>query len=182
MSTTRTQTAAASLYPDREFGGEEMWHVLHVLSRQEKALAGMLGGMGVRCYVPILEQVTYHGKRKTLVKRPLFPGYAFLWGTRDQAFEADRTRKVANLISVTDQGYLEWELQNIHRALATNARLEPHDPLKEGTRVRVRSGPFRDLEGVVRKNSRENLLILQVAMLGSAASLTIDRSLLVPLD
>jgi transcription antitermination factor NusG len=106
----------------------------------------------------------------------------FLWGTMDQAYEADRTRKVASLIPVTDQDHLEWELGNIDRALAGDAKLEPHPPIAEGVRVRVRAGPFRDLEGVVKRYSKEDLLVLQVAMLGNAASLEIERSLLVPLD
>ncbi len=166
----------------RKRSGEEFWHVLHVKSRQEKILSGMLEGMGIDCYVPLHREVTYHGQRKVLVERPLFPGYAFLWGSVDDAFAADRTSRVANLIRVEEQDRLEWELRNVDRALCGDAPLVPCPRLREGTRVIVLSGPFRGLEGLVNRRTRDARLVLQVEMLGSAMSLEIEESLLMTLD
>lgn len=178
----REAVGAADLLPGRSRGNGERWHVLHVKSRQEKVLDGALARLGVASYLPLLDELTYHGRRKARVLKPLFPGYLFVWGVREQLFQADRTRRVAGILSVEDQERLEWELSNVNRALAADARLTPHPVLREGMRVRVRSGPLKDLEGLVKRNGRDDLLILQVGMLGSAASLEIARSLLIPLD
>ena len=60
--------------------------------------------------------------------------------------------------------------------------LTPHPAIETGRRVRVRSGPFRGLEGLVSGRSGAERLILQVRMLGSATSLELDGSLLDPID
>lgn len=157
------------------------WHVMHTKSRQEKALASAVSAMGIEYYLPLVRKVRYYGRRKAFVEVPLFPSYLFLWGTLEQAYLADRTKRVANVIRVVNQHRLRWELENIRLALSKQAALVPHPYLKEGARVEVRSGPFRGLQGVVRKKNKDRL-ILQVDAFGRAVSLEIDGSLLEPLD
>lgn len=105
-----------ALPPGRGRGGTEAWHVLHVRSRQENALAAELGARGIHYYLPLARRIRYCNRRKTIVDAPLFPGHLFPRGSLDDAHAADRTRRVANLIRVTDQDSVEWELQNIHHA------------------------------------------------------------------
>src|SRR5207253_9847024 len=109
--------AAAELLPERRRDEARRWFVLHTKSRQEKALDLAVRSMGIGCYVPTRVQRRTYGPRRSESLVPLFPGYAFLWGTREEAYLADRTRRVANLIDVPDQAHLEWELTNVHRAL-----------------------------------------------------------------
>src|SRR5689334_134926 len=118
------------------------WVVLHVKSRQEKALAKDLATLDTSHYLPLVGQVRYYGKRKFQVSEPLFPGYLFLSGTIGQAYEAaNRTDRVVGVLRVADQAQLEWELKNIRAALAAGVGLLPHPTLKKGTRVEVTSGP-----------------------------------------
>jgi transcription termination/antitermination protein NusG len=160
----------------------ERWHVLHTKSRQEKALASALSAMGCAYYLPLVERARYFGRRKARVEVPLFPGYLFLWGTFDQAYEADRTKRVAQVITVADQTTLEWEIRNIRLALARKAPLSPHPYLQKGVRVEVRCGPFRGLQGVVESRRGRDRLILQVDAFGRAVSLEIEESLLDRID
>lgn len=157
------------------------WHVLHTKSRQEKILAGELAAMGIPFYLPIVRRARLYGTRKALVEEPLFPGYLFLLGTLDQAYTADRTKRIANIIRVHDQKRLDWELQNLQVVLASPVALDPYPFLRKGTRVRVRSGPLQGLQGVVDERINDRL-ILQVETLGQAVSLEIDGALLEPLD
>jgi transcription termination/antitermination protein NusG len=157
------------------------WVVLHTKSRQEKILADDLKVLGIACFLPLIKQVRFYGNRKAMVETPLFPGYVFLRGTMDQAYEADRTKRVARIITVADQKQIEWELGNLHLALSGGAPLEPYPYLKKGVRVEVRSGPFRGLQGVIEDRLNAQRLILQVDMLGRAVSLEIDGALLEPI-
>ncbi len=160
---------------------EGNWYVLHTKSRQEKALAADLAAMGVGYYLPLHRQPRFHGRRKVQVELPLFPGYVFMRGELDQAYEADRTRRVARIIPVTEPALFEWELRNISLAIFQEAPLDPYPYLAEGTRVEVRSGPFKGLQGRVELRRTINRLVLQVGMLGRAMSIEIDASLLDPL-
>ena len=159
----------------------EEWHVLHTKSRQEKVLAKELTSMGIDHYLPILKSVRYHGGRKAVVEAPMFSSYVFLHGTLEDAYRADRTRFVAQIIKVVDQEKLEAELQNIQLALNQDAPMEVYAYLKTGMKVEVRSGPFRGLKGVI-EDRKANRLFLQVEMLNAAVSLEIDGSLLDPIE
>jgi hypothetical protein len=74
------------------------WHVLHTRSRQEKALAEDLTGMGIACFLPLVRQIRFHGGRKAVVELPLFPSYLFLRGAAEDAYRAGRTRRVAQIL------------------------------------------------------------------------------------
>ena len=159
-----------------------MWFVLRTKSRQEKILANELRSRGIDSFLPLVTCTKYYGGRKASVELPVFPGYLFLRGDVDQAYDADRTRRVAQIIKVNDQTRLDRELRNIHLALAGGAPLDPFPYLRAGVSVEVREGPFRGLRGVIEPGGRRDRLILQVEILGRAVSLEIDASLLDVVD
>ena len=158
------------------------WFVLRTKSRQEKILAGELRARGIASFLPLMSCTKYYGGRKARVELPVFPGYLFLRGDVDHAYEADRTRRVAQIIRVIDQNRFDRELRNIHLAICGQAPLDPYHYLQAGVRVEVREGPFRGLQGVIEQGGRGDRLILQVEILGRAVSLEIDASLLDVID
>jgi transcription antitermination factor NusG len=186
---TSQQVAAPPVPPLGEVRGRAFlpdvsgqWFVLHTKSRQEKALAVDLERMEIPCYLPMVSRQRFYGRRKAVVDEALFPGYLFLRGTLDQAYEADRTKRVANILPVNDQVRMDWELRNLWVALGCGATLDPYPFLKLGRRVVVRSGPFRGLQGLVEERLTWDHLILTIDMLGQAVSLEIDGSLLDPVE
>lgn len=166
------------------FGPEALgdWHLLHTRARQEKALAEALDKRGIRYFLPLATHQRTRGHRKSSVELPLFPGYLFLKGSLEEAYEADRTERVAQIIRVQDQVKLTWELENLAKALQEKVPLDPFPYLQKGVRVEVRSGPLKGLQGVVEERGKRDRLILQVDVLGRAASLEIDAAILQPLD
>jgi transcription antitermination factor NusG len=164
-----------------DFAPGGAWFVLHTRSRQEKILAGELASMRVDHYLPLVRRQRVYGNRKAVVEEPLFPGYVFLRGTADQAYQADRTKRVANIIRVNDQRRLESELNNIRLALSQNASLDPYPHLVRGVRVEVRSGPFQGLQGIIEEKGKDARLILQVDVLGRAVTLELAGAMVEPL-
>lgn len=159
--------------------GSCRWHVLHTLSRQEKALSHDLNRLGIRHFLPLMQQVQYYGRRKVTTELPLFAGYIFLLGSVEQAYIADRTGRVARIMPVFDQDQLNLELRNLKLALHSRPALDFYPGLRAGVRVEVRSGPFQGLQGVIEQRMPgKNQLLLQVTMLGKGVSLEIDGSLL----
>jgi transcription antitermination factor NusG len=158
------------------------WRVLHTRSRQEKAVASALEADGVVHFLPLVRRIRRYARSKRVVEAPLFPGYLFLHGTREEAFRVVAAGRVANLIEAADQARLERELGHLRRALAADGGLDPYPYLGAGRPVRVRSGPFKGVEGVVERYDPGSRLILQIHTLGRAASLEIDPALLDPID
>ena len=158
------------------------WHVLHTLSRQEKSLSRDLRARDIPHYLPLVRQVRFYGKRKAVIEEPLFPGYVFLLGSLDEAYAADRTQRVANIIKVVDQDRIDWELRNLQLALGRNATLNPFPHLRKGLRVHIRSGPFQGIEGLIEDRTRNDRVLLQVDVLGRAVGLEVDGALLDVID
>lgn len=158
------------------------WFVMHTRSRQEKALAASLDAMGVDYFLPLVAQVRTHGSRRVRVELPLFTGYLFLHGSREDAFACDRTRRVAQIIDVPDQKRLAQELQNIRLALTSDQPIDPYPYLRAGVKVVVRSGPLQGMTGLVENRTRLDRLVLQVDVLGQACALEMDGALLDVLD
>jgi transcription termination/antitermination protein NusG len=146
------------------------WYVLHTRSRQEKALAKDLERFQFNYFLPLFSHLRLYGKRKAMVEEPLFPGYVFLRGTLDNAYVADRTKRIASILSVPNQVGLDWELRNLAMVLNQRVPMDPYPYLKEGVRVEVRTGPLRGLQGFVERRMNSHRLVIQVDILGQAVS------------
>jgi len=155
-----------------DFQGE--WWVVHTKSRNEKALAHDLIRKNMCYFLPMSWKVRRKSRRKIKSLLPLFGGYLFFCGNEDERSELWRTARVANFIEVRDQEKLLKELMQIEQALRAGAPLVPDKYIKTGQKCRVMAGPLLGLQGVAVKTRGAMRLILQVDMLGQAASVEID--------
>jgi transcriptional antiterminator NusG len=155
-----------------DFQGE--WWVVHTKSRNEKALAHDLIRKNMCYFLPMSWKVRHKSRRKIKSLLPLFGGYLFFCGNEDERSELWRTARVANFIEVRDREKLLKELMQIEQALRAGAPLVPDKYIKMGQKCRVIAGPLLGLQGVVVKTRSAMRLILQVDMLGQAASVEID--------
>ena len=158
------------------------WMVLHTKSRQEKAVARHLEASGCTFDLPLIERTTISHGRKHRSEVPLFSGYVFLKGEKQEAYDAMATKRVCNIIEVKDQTNLISELSRIHDALKSGLPIEEYPQVAIGTRCRVKSGPLKDVEGVVIEEARRTCLILHVETLGRGAAVEIERDLLLPVE
>jgi len=106
----------------------------------------------------------------------------FFCGDEKQRVETLKTNRVANLIDVRDQQRLVEELSQVERAIAGGANLSPHDYIKVGQRCKVIGGALAGLTGIVVKTRNETRLVLQIDMLGQAASVEIGTDMIEAID
>ncbi len=159
------------------------WWVLHVRSRNEKALAGQLHDFGVDYFLPLIRVPRAYGRRRVEVLIPLFPGYLFASYEREEdRFRVMDTHRVARSIAVSDQDRLKRELTQIHQALGARSRVGLYPGIRVGRRCRVSSGPLKGLEGVVTRRDRTGRVHLEAAMLGQSATVDVEMTLLEAID
>ena len=164
----------------RDFEGQ--WWVVHTRSRNEKALAHDLISKDISYFLPMSWKVRRKSRRTIRSLLPLFNGYLFFCGKENDRVELLKTNRVANLIDVNDQQKLLNELIQIDQALRTGAPLTPHKYIKTGQRCRVIAGPLIGLEGIVVRSKNATRLVLQIDMLGQAASVEIDIDMMEVLE
>lgn len=184
----RVTTPAGKPDTDRSYRIDDLtergrdWMVLWTKSRHEKAVVQHVEASGGSCYLPLVRRTTVTRGRKFVSRVPLFPGYVFLSGTKDDAYAAIETRRVCSVIEVADQPGFVRELEQIRRALEASDSVEPYRFAVVGRRCRVRSGPFMGFEGVITDRLGAVRLVLQLAILGQGAALEIDIDQVEPLD
>jgi transcriptional antiterminator RfaH len=164
----------------RDFAGK--WWVAHTKSRNEKALAHDLILRKISYFLPMSWKVRRRSRRTIRSLLPLFSGYLFFCGEEDQRLELLRTDRVANLIEVKDQEKLLSELVQFEQALRAGAPMKPYRYIKAGQKCRVIAGPLLGLQGVIVKTKGAARLVLQVDMLGQAASVEIDIDMIEIID
>ncbi|MBN1803947.1 MAG: UpxY family transcription antiterminator [Sedimentisphaerales bacterium] len=164
----------------RDFEGQ--WWVVHTKSRNEKALAHDLISKSISYFLPMSWKVRRKSRRTLRSLLPLFNGYLFFCGRENDRVELLKTNRVAHLIEVSDQQKLLDELVQIDQALRSGAPLTPHKYIKAGQKCRVIAGPLMGLEGIVVRSKNETRLVLQIDMLGQAASVEIDVDMMEVLE
>ncbi len=170
-------------WPDSEmietFQGR--WWVAHTKSRNEKALAHDLMAKNISYFLPMTLKVSRRTRRTVKSLLPLFTGYLFFCGPENDRVELLKTNRVANLLEVTDQDEFVKELTRIERAIRAGTPLTPHKYIEAGQWCRVIAGPLLGLEGFVVQVKGTTRLVLQIDILGQAASVEIDMDMIEPI-
>ncbi len=164
----------------RLFAG--LWWVAHTKSRNEKALAHDLKAKNISYFLPMTWKVRRQSHRTIKSLLPLFTGYLFFCGNELERVELLKTNRVANLLEVKDQNGLVRELVRFEQALRAGAPLIPHKYIRMGQWCRVIAGPLLGLEGIVVQTKGDTRLVLQINMLGQAASVEIDMDMIEPVE
>jgi len=158
------------------------WMVLWTRSRQEKAVANFLQARRTVCYLPLVARVSMVRGRKFRSWVPLFPGYVFAAGQREDAYAAIASKRVCQMLPIADQDSFVREMRNVHDAVNGDGELELYPHAVVGRRCRVTGGAFMGVEGVITDRLGPDRLVLHIGILGRGASLEIDADLLEPLD
>lgn len=157
-----------------------LWWIARVRSRQEKCLARHLGGSSIPFYLPQTERLLHSGARRRQSHLPLFPGYVFFRGARDQRIRALASGVVVSILEVIDQEQLASELAQIHDLQKRGARLLPQHAFSAGDPVEIREGAFRGYRGTVIREKGEVRLLISVSALQRTIIVDLDREAVAP--
>jgi len=129
---------------------ESPWQVLHVIANHEKRVAQHLSVRSVEHYLPLYTERSKWTDRSVLLDRPLFTGYVFVRFSPYAKFPVVSTPGVIRLLGEYESDTVSAEeIDRIRIGLASGCLLRPHSHVSVGTPVRVRSGVFEGVEGVV---------------------------------
>jgi transcription antitermination factor NusG len=125
-------------------------------------------------YLPLIRRRLLMRGRKMTSHVPLFPGYFFLLGTREERLQALATKRVVNTLIVADQQALWHDLRQVRSLIATGAPITPEDRLAPGVLVEIRSGPLAGLRGTILRTASGRRFVVQVDFIQRGASVLLD--------
>jgi len=109
--------------------------------------------------------------RKKWVDFPLFPGYLFIYiQPHPESFlSVLKTRGAVNLLSA-EPGYptpvSADEINSLQVLIGSGRDIDIYPHLKEGARVRVKSGPLQGAEGTLERKEDQYMFLVNVDLLG----------------
>jgi len=150
------------------------WWAAQTRSRQEKQLMRKLLARDIAFYCPIAPRhYRSAGGRARTSYLPLFSNYVFITGDEQARYQVLTTGCVANCLPATNPQQLVKQLHGIAAAISAGTPLRPESRIPVGTPVRVRSGAFMGVEGLVAKRSGKLRLYLNVDFIQQGASLEV---------
>lgn len=154
---------------------QEPWSVLHVNANHEKKVVEHLTVRSIENYLPLYSERSRWSDRSVMVHRPLFAGYVFVRFTASGRLAVLSTPGVIRVLGGPGSGViLPEEIDRIREGLKAGCLLRPHPQIAVGTQVRVRSGIFAGLEGVVAELRQQCRVVLCVAAIQQCYSLEIS--------
>ena len=167
-------------FPETIFEMADPWWVAHLKSRQEKVLARYLREHDVPFYLPQMEKRVRRSGRTFVSYLPLFSGYVFFRGGREEKLRALKSNVIVNVLEPADQTEISGELTQLRDLQLTDAQLVPHPYVGPGDTVLITDGAFQGYRGVVVKEKGITRLVVSVSFIRQSVALEVDREFIRP--
>ncbi|MFT5513574.1 MAG: transcriptional antiterminator NusG [Bacteroidia bacterium] len=162
---------------------ELKWHVVYVMSRQEKKVAKRMADQQIECYLPIAKRLSKWSDRKKWVDFPMFNGYVFVRPTLFQKDAVVQTIGVVGYLKLSGQHAVVQDkeiyiIRTIEKeGYFAETILNPGD-FEEGERVLIVEGPLKGQKvDLVRKNN-ERIFLISFDTLGQSIKVNVPYEFL----
>jgi transcription antitermination factor NusG len=167
-----------------EVTGSARWFALYTTSRHEKRIAHHLSQREIEHYLPLyrVDRKWRDGSRVTL-DLPLFPGYIFVRFQRSQRVSVLSVPGAVAVVGGTggEPAPLPDTAIDALRTGLQEHRIEPHPLLCVGQFVRIRSGAFAGMEGVVMRKKNGFRVVLTLEQIMQSVAIELDEDDVEPL-
>jgi transcription antitermination factor NusG len=161
------------------------WNALYVASRQEKVIFEKLQKKNIIAYLPIIKTMKQWSDRKKIVELPLFNGYVFVYIDSTENEKVLQTKGVVNF--VRSEGKIaivrEEEIARLKQLIELGYHLEANSVkrnYKEGDKIRITSGPLKNIEGFVLENKEGRFIELLLESIGQSIRVKLPQEILKP--
>jgi len=155
------------------------WYAIYTRHQHEKSVAQNLRRKGFETFLPLYSAPHRWKDRTEVVSLPLFPCYVFLNGDSSRRLDILSTPGIYDIISFANQpaAIPSKEIEDLRRIVESGIAIDPHPFIRSGETVRIKSGPFAGVQGTLVRKKNLCRLVLSVEILGKAAGVEIEASL-----
>jgi transcription antitermination factor NusG len=158
------------------------WFAIRTRSHHEKSVLQQLTNRGIQSYLPLYRTVhEWTNRRKADLELPLFPTYLFIHIAPQERIRTLQVPGVLNLVGLGREPspMPDAEIECLRAGLSLR-RFEPHPYLVAGARVRIATGPFAGMEGVVQRRKGCLRVVLSVDFIAQSVAVEVDAEELEP--
>ncbi len=156
------------------------WYALYLRSRYEKKVAQELERKGIEQFLPLIEELHVWSDRKKKVMEPLFRGYIFVKTDLRDRETILRTNGVVRIVGIRNKPsripelHIDW----LRRVVGKSEEVQRERYLEVGERVRIISGPFMGIEGIVSRVKGISRVIVPIAAVQQSVSFQVPSEFL----
>ncbi len=161
----------------------EQWYAVSVRPRHEKVVTRHLEHQGLNYFLPVYRSVRRWKDRRKELDMALFPGYVFVNLSLRDRLGVLRAPGVVQFVTFQGQpaAVPDSEIRALESSLSSGLRPRPHPYLRQGKKVRVKSGPLVDTEGIMIRRKEGFRLVLSIDLIGRSVMLDVDEADVEPL-
>ncbi|MEM6820571.1 MAG: transcription termination/antitermination NusG family protein [Verrucomicrobiota bacterium] len=160
-----------------ESSEQSSWWVAHALPRREKKARDSIAKVAQEVFLPLRTSRREYSSKSVTFEIPLFPGYLFARFPSSSRQAIYQSPHVASLLNVTDQKTFKSQIDELKSLLSRTADVTPCPFIQTGRKVRITSGRFRGIEGVVIRRSKKTHLVLSLDFLQRSIEVELSADL-----
>jgi len=152
------------------------WFALYTRPRHEFKALEQIKELEVETYLPTITVIKQWSDRKKKITEPLFRSYIFIFANDVERNRALTREAVIKTIFFDGKPAVipNQEIESIKRMLESPERIQVFNGIVKGVIVRIDSGPFEGIEGIVHSISDdENTLSVSIQLLNRTISVSI---------
>jgi transcription antitermination factor NusG len=154
------------------------WYAVYTCAHHEKRVAAELCARGVEHFLPLYSSLRRWKDRRVRLELPLFPGYVFVrFALRDRLHVV----QIPSVVRLVGFGGLpatlpDAEMEILRAGVSQSAAATPHPFLSAGRRVRIISGPFAGLEGVLQRRKSSLRVVVSLNLIQRSVAVDVDAA------
>jgi transcriptional antiterminator NusG len=156
----------------------EQWYVVHTKSQSERYVTRDLTERAIENYCPVFREVRQWSDRVKTIDRPVFPGYIFarFQDCGRNRLQILKSHGAVRILGMQDkpEPVPDREIEAIRRVVDSALSCYAHPLLREGSKVRVKRGILKGVEGRLARIKGQTRLVLAVELLGRGISTEVD--------
>ncbi|RKY81341.1 antitermination protein NusG [candidate division KSB1 bacterium] len=140
------------------------WYALYTKSRHEKVVVSQIEDMGIECYAPLKEVVSFWSDRKKIIQKPLFPSYVFVYGDKKERYRAVQAEGAVMYITFNGRParVLQEEIDLIKRFLKEDKSVQPCEYFNKGDLVEIIRGPLSGYKGILKEINNKYRFVVNI--------------------
>ena len=153
--------------PNTEGLEKKNWFALYTKPRHEFKAVLHLESKGIENYLPTIVKTKKWSDRKKKISEPIFKGYVFIYVNEKERLLSLQNPAIVKTVTFNGKPAVipGWQIENLNIMLSEDPEVFVSDRIELGTKVKIISGPFSDVVGIVKELNNDTWLAVSIDLL-----------------
>lgn len=151
---------------------EKKWFALYTKPRSEFKAEKDISDLGIENYLPVVIRVKQWSDRKKKITEPVLAGYIFVYADEKERAASLEVNSVVRCLFENGKPAViyDWQIENLKRFLDEKAEFFINNGLAKGTKIKIKSGPFEGVIGIIVSEQNKKTLTVNLDLLNRSVS------------